>query len=203
MPAVSSLYIYAEPRCRAIDFEEIADYARSLMSECRVSLRGPLLEDSIAGGSQCARVSAEILAERLARAKVRCMDAPFAETGQVLPGEAAYELRRLTNRGSTVFGILYDAHELSWLMQEMLPAGESGEEHLHVVFSNQLIGTWDEGDLRYHARSVLLGAPAIISTSGLVEAPAKARGYYLARRSGGGGGAGGGGAGRGGGGGLC
>lgn len=52
----------------------------------------------------------------------------------------------------------------------------------HVAFTSRLPGTFDDADRRYHARAVVLGFPSIISTSGLVEAPAKPRGFYAAKR---------------------
>jgi hypothetical protein len=53
----------------------------------------------------------------------------------------------------------------------------------HVAFTSRLPGTFDDADRRYHARAVVLGFPSIVSTSGLVEAPAKPRGFYAAKRS--------------------
>jgi hypothetical protein len=38
--------------------------------------------------------------------------------------------------------------------------------------------TFSEDDWRYHARTVVCGTPAIISTTGIVEAPAKPREFY-------------------------
>src|SRR3990167_2056798 len=54
--------------------------------------------------------------------------------------------------------------------------------HSHIVFTNQLIATWEEDDSRYHARSSVYGFPSIISTAGIVEAPAKPREFYLMKQ---------------------
>lgn len=184
MPSLSRLYIYRDPRCRQVDFEAIAAYAGATLGGTRVFLRGPLLEDSINGtGPLGAKVSAHQIARQLAASRVRDIAAPRGEAEPVLAGEVDYELRRLRDPGMGVFGILYDAHLLSGLFSELVPAHESMIDSLHVIFTNQLIGTWDATDRRYHARAVLCAAPAIISVSGMVEAPAKARGFYLARRS--------------------
>jgi hypothetical protein len=53
---------------------------------------------------------------------------------------------------------------------------------VHVAFTPRLLGTFDDADRRYHARAAVLGYPSIVSTSGLVEAPAKPRGFYAAKR---------------------
>jgi hypothetical protein len=45
-----------------------------------------------------------------------------------------------------------------------------------------LFATWEEADKRYHARTSVYSFPSVISTTGLVEAPAKPREYYFLRR---------------------
>ncbi|NIM44429.1 MAG: hypothetical protein GTO54_02165, partial [Nitrososphaeria archaeon] len=40
----------------------------------------------------------------------------------------------------------------------------------------------DESNKRYHARTSVYGVPSVISTTGLVEAPAKPREYYLLKQ---------------------
>lgn len=183
MPALSSLYIYREPRCQGIDFESIAAYARRILGS-EVFLRGPLLEESINGsGPLGVAVPAEEIALRVASARVRQGRIAPGLAGPALRGEIDYENRRLADARHGVFGILYDAHLLSHLFSGLVPAHESRINSLHIIFTNQLIGTWDPGDRRYHARAILCGSPAIVSLSGIVEAPAKARGYYVARRS--------------------
>ena len=54
--------------------------------------------------------------------------------------------------------------------------------HIHIAFINQLIATWEDDDNRYHARASVYGFPSIISTAGIVEAPAKPREFYLLRQ---------------------
>jgi hypothetical protein len=50
---------------------------------------------------------------------------------------------------------------------------------VHIIFTGRLFGTFE--DRRYHARVLLMGTPSLISTSGLIEAPAKPREYYYVR----------------------
>lgn len=184
MPALSRLYIYREPRCREVDFDSIAAYAGALLGGTEVFLRGPLLEDSIDGNGPLGNaVPAETIARQMASARVRKGYISPDMSEEPLSGEVDYEIRRLANASLGVFGILYDAYLLSGLFSELVPADESKIDSLHVVFTNQLMGTWDQEDRRYHARAVLCGAPAIVSLSGIVEAPAKARNYYRARRT--------------------
>lgn len=183
MVAVKSVTIYSEPRYRAVDFDEIAAYVRDKLPHARIEVRPPLLEQPpIASGNGSEEERLERLAQALARAKVKRMDAPVPPYQAVLPGELDYERRRLANSSSMVYGLLYDAFILSALYRKELGELESRLDTVNVVFTNQLIGTWDDSDLRYHARTIVSGAPSIISLSGIVEAPAKSQGYYLARQ---------------------
>jgi len=75
--------------------------------------------------------------------------------------------------------ILYDGFELQNIVTELIPINESTDDILHIVFTNKLTCTFDEGDFRYHARALIGSNPAIISTTGIIEAPAKPKQYYL------------------------
>ena len=55
----------------------------------------------------------------------------------------------------------------------MINENESNTDHVHIVFEDRLICTFSEEDWRYHARTIIAGNPSIISTTGIVEAPAK------------------------------
>lgn len=181
VPAISNIYIYAEPRCSVLDFQEVALYVQEKLPAIKVKLRGPILESFL--DNDKTGTGYEKIACALAMAKVRNLEKPVLHTQRVLPGEISYEIRRLKNRESSVYGILYDAGLLSDIYRDLLPVEESSAGHLHIIFTNQLIGTWDTADRRYHARTVICGAPSIVSVSGMVEAPAKKPGYYIARQS--------------------
>jgi hypothetical protein len=104
------------------------------------------------------------------------------EPFEPLFGEVNYERRRLERPDKGIFGIFYDGEEMMDFLHNLIPRGESGLDHIHIAFTNQLFGTFDKDDLRYHARVCMLGSPSILSTSGIVEAPAKPREYYLLRQ---------------------
>ena len=75
--------------------------------------------------------------------------------------------------------ILYDGFEFHKIITELIPINENKIDTLHVVFTNKLTCTFDESDFRYHARALIGSNPAIISTTGMIEAPAKPKQYYL------------------------
>ena len=101
-----------------------------------------------------------------------------------LPAEINYEKRRLKAPQHKATGILYDGLKLLSIFTQLIPKEESNLNYCHIVFTNQLFGTWDKSDLRYHARVAVFGFPSIISTTGVVEAPAKPREFYLKRQMG-------------------
>jgi hypothetical protein len=77
---------------------------------------------------------------------------------------------------------LYDGFELQSFFAEMIPAREA--DRVHIIFTRLLACTFSEEDWRYHARAVICGTPSIISTIGIVEAPAKPKEFYLAQLGG-------------------
>jgi len=79
---------------------------------------------------------------------------------------------------------VYDGNELQRIAFTRLPREERALDVAHVWFTERLFATWDEDDRRYHARASVYGQPSIISSSGLVHAPAKQREFYIARRLG-------------------
>lgn len=75
--------------------------------------------------------------------------------------------------------ILYDGFMMQRLFETMINDSESNTDHVHIVFEDRLICTFSEEDWRYHARTIVGGSPSIISTTGIVEAPAKPKEWYI------------------------
>ena len=75
--------------------------------------------------------------------------------------------------------IIYDGFELQQIISKNIPREENKIENLHIIFTDKLVATFAEEDFRYHARALIASNPSIISTSGIVEAPAKPKQYYL------------------------
>jgi len=73
----------------------------------------------------------------------------------------------------------YDGFVLQRILAETIPAAEA--DHLHIIFTDLLTCTFSEEDWRYHGRAVVCGTPSIVSTTGIVEAPAKQREFYIAQ----------------------
>ena len=71
---------------------------------------------------------------------------------------------------------LYDGFELQNIITENI---SNIDNTFHIIFTNKLTATFDNDDFRYHARALISSNPSIISTTGIIEAPAKPKQYYL------------------------
>ncbi|MDI1496150.1 MAG: hypothetical protein K8823_1458 [Cenarchaeum symbiont of Oopsacas minuta] len=90
-------------------------------------------------------------------------------------------LERQVSQLSTYSVPMYDGICLQQLFAKNIPQEYRQTDWLHVVFTDKLIGTYDYETLRYHARAIIGSNPAVISTTGIIEALAKPRMYYIAQ----------------------
>lgn len=74
---------------------------------------------------------------------------------------------------------MYDGFQLQKIFTELIPSKESASDIFHICFTNKLTCTFDYSDHRYHGRALIGANPSIISTTGIIEAPAKPREYYF------------------------
>ncbi len=75
--------------------------------------------------------------------------------------------------------VMYDGFEIQNVINSTISQDCLSQNNLHIVFTNKLTCTYDNIDHRYHGRAVICSNPSIISTTGMIEAPAKPREYYL------------------------
>ena len=174
------IFLYDEPLAATLDVRELGRWLQGRVGapgEVRPPFTGWAL--SLLPDSERPRALDEMALD-FARAKVRNA-AQRDYSFEPLPGEIAYERRRLSGE-SGAFGLLYDGEFLAVALRRRIAAGERRLSDLHVVLTNQLIGTWEPGDRRYHARVSVYSMPSLLSTTGVVEAPAKPREFYLLKR---------------------
>lgn len=168
----SKIFFYDEPKSENFRLNEIALYIEQktgFKTELRESFLQHYKPNDIAD-----------VAKRVAACKVRSLDGK--EDFKPLLGEIHIEKRLLTEPDFSLPGILYDGHKLHSVLQSLIPVEEKKMDFMHIVFTNRLFATFDENDKRFHARVIVCGYPSIISTSGIVEAPAKPKGYYAAKQ---------------------
>lgn len=161
-------HLYNDPSVENLDLAELASYLESKTPIKRIETRGPLIKSSR---------KIENLPEKLAKTRVRDPETPKTDFDP-LYGEINFEERLIQEPSRKVSGVLYDGSRLAKIFRKFIPEEELNFSHLHIVFTNRLFGSWDENDKRYHARVSVYGFPSLISTTGIVEAPAKPKEFY-------------------------
>jgi hypothetical protein len=168
------LYIYKDPSTRVIRYSELAEYLQGQIPLCSVEIRGEFLTHAREHwGAEPRRLSSSIAAARV-------VDVLMCEpVGEPLPGEVAFEERMLLNPARRVGGILYEGYMLQTLFRSLIPPDELRYGTLHTILTQRMLVTKELGEGRGHARTIILGQPVLISTTGLVEAPALPRDVYV------------------------
>lgn len=169
------IVLYEEGTTDELDTGEIARYLARKMGTVKVEVKGSpftldIPDDKLAD-----------YARRIASTKIRGITQELLSAQDPLYGEVEFEKRRILGR-TRAFGIIYDGFRLHRIFREVVPQREDGLESTTVIFTNRLFATWDDGDKRYHLRTSIYGVPSLISITGLIEAPARPREYYLLKQ---------------------
>ncbi|MCG2825937.1 MAG: hypothetical protein L6265_05015 [Thermoplasmatales archaeon] len=165
------VFLYDEPLCRNLNLHEIKDYLKK-----KINVRVEVRKEFISCYFKQEKV--EDFAKKMA--EIRVKDLRRNTFFEPLYGEVKYEERMLKKPKNC--SVMYDGFKLQALLRGFMTHEEY--KHVHIVFTNRLFGTFDENDMRYHARVIICGHPSLISTSGIVEAPAKPKEfYYLKQKS--------------------
>jgi hypothetical protein len=163
-----NIHFYEEPSAKTLDLQGIASYLRERLPGVAVDVRRSPSPTRV-----------EDFAWRLAKSRVKDLMKPWTEF-EPLPAEVEIEKQLLLNPAKRVRGILYDGLRLQRIFSELLPEREL--VHVHIIFTNRLFGTYERTDGRYHAHVSVYGYPSLISTTGIVEAPAKPKEFYELRQ---------------------
>ena len=160
----SFVHLYDGTRADSVDFSALLDFVRSILPNSKVEARQDVVFEALhplAGPERDERVTT--LARLCAQARVQDPTVPKGATDTSY-AEIEYEKRRLRDPGVKALGVLYDGWSLVSAYADIIPAAQLSVEHAHIVFTNQLFGTFDENDRRYHARVLVCGYPSLIST---------------------------------------
>jgi hypothetical protein len=164
------IILYDEDVSDKLQIREIAEYLRGKLSEVQVESRGTPF-------ASCPDKSSDF-ARKLASIKIQDIQREVVSENNPLYGEIQFEKRRIMGE-TRGFGVLYDGFHLQRIFSELIPQMERNLGFVHIFLTNRLFATWDENDKRYHLRTSVYGVCSIISTTGLVEAPARPKEYYL------------------------
>jgi hypothetical protein len=159
------------------DLAQVMSHLEEWLGCARVESGGGLFPSSLS------EAAATRLAEQVCGTRILDSTLVVGPRSLLRP-EFDYELRLLSGGARPAAGVLYDGNELQRIAFRFLPLDSRVLEVVNIWFTERLCATWDENDRRYHTRVSIYGQPSIISTSGMLYAPARKRSYYLARRAG-------------------
>ena len=162
---ISTVFLYDEPSVPEIRIDYLGSFIRDtfhLKVETRKNIFNYFHSD---------------IAKELAACRIFDTRVPF-ERHNPSTEEIKFEEESFVNSKETNI-VMYDGFEFQKIIAGMIPENELGSDKFHLVCTNKLTCTFDLGDYRYHGRAVICSNPSIISTTGMIEAPAKPREFYL------------------------
>lgn len=161
----SKIIIYDEPTVPEIQINSIEKFLKETF-HVDVEIRRNFFENT---GKE--------LFQGIATTRIFELKKPFSKH---IPTESEIQMEKENaDNSQNEERVLYDGFEFQKTISKFIPAGESNQDTLNIIFTNKLTCTFDESDFRYHARALIGTNPAIISTTGIIEAPAKPKEYYL------------------------
>ncbi|MBI4131929.1 MAG: hypothetical protein HY476_05500 [Nitrosarchaeum sp.] len=163
---ISKIFLYDEPAVSQIQPGRLAGFLKETFP-VKVEIRENIL-----------KFAKKDTAAKIASCRIFNPRKPYEKhkpsTDEILFEEANFE-----DTAKTENIIMYDGFELQKVLTELIPNEETSSDLFHIFFTNKLTCTYDCNDYRYHGRAVIGANPSIISTTGIIEAPAKPREYYL------------------------
>ncbi|ABX12573.1 DUF6775 family putative metallopeptidase [Nitrosopumilus maritimus] len=161
----SKIIIYDEPTVPEIQINNIEKFLKETF-HVEIEIRKNFFENTN-----------EKLFQEIATTRIYELKKPFSSH---IPTESEIQMEKEnTDNSQNEEKILYDGFEFQKRISKFIPADEGNQDILNIIFTNKLTCTFDESDFRYHARALIGTNPTIISTTGIIEAPAKPKEYYL------------------------
>ena len=163
---ISKIILYDEPAVPEIQLINLAKFLEDTFS-VMVEIRENIL-----------KFSANDTAVKIAECKIFNLRKDF-EKHIPTNEEILFEESNIHDTSKTENIIMYDGFKLQKVLANLISKTENTEKIFHVFFTNKLTCTYDNNDYRYHGRALIGSNPSIISTTGIIEAPAKPREYYF------------------------
>jgi hypothetical protein len=164
---ISKIFLYDESSVPEIKIDDLAKFLNETL-QVQVEVRKNFFEFFTLDRTT---------AHRLASSRIYSIHAPFEKhspTEEEIIFEESYENNQDTNNI-----ILYDGFEIQKILLDSIPDRELEKNIFHLIITTRLGCTYDYEDYKYHGRAVICSNPSVISTTGIIEAPAKPREYYL------------------------
>ena len=162
---ISKIIIYKEPSVPKINLDKIKEF---IFKEFRIKIE---IRDNIFNKLD------KNTCEKIASTRIFNLKKSFEKHNPTV-NEILIELENkdMSNKEEMA---LYDGIKLNEIIKELIPKEENNQNTLNIIFTNKLTCTFDQNDFKYHARTWIGSNPAIISTTGIIEAPAKPKQYYI------------------------
>ena len=164
---ISKIILYDEPNVPEIKIADLAEFLNK-----KIGVNVEVRSDFLNYFNVKQKISSKI-----ASCKVLNPYAPF-ESHKPTIDETVFE-EQFSDKSTHDNIVLYDGFELQNVLNGVIPDSDLLDDIFHLIFTARLTCTFDYIDYRYHGRAVICSNPAIISTTGIIEAPAKPREYYL------------------------
>ena len=162
---VSKVIFYDEPSVPEINLDSLVEFTK------KIGISAEKRESILTFGDV-------ETPRKIAQSRIFKLSVPFKKHVPTAE-EIEFEKKNIENTGNNPNITYYDGIELQNELGFLIPKNELIQDILHVIFTNKLSCTYDYTDDRYHGRALIGSNPAIISTTGIIEAPAKPREYYL------------------------
>jgi hypothetical protein len=163
---ISKIILYDEPSVPEIQLDKLVKFLQETFS-ITVESRDNIL-----------KFASKDTAFMIAECKVFNLRKDF-EKHTPTNEEILFEESNFQDTSKTENIIMYDGFRLQKVLANLISEKEDTEDIFHVFFTNKLTCTFDNNDYRYHGRAMIGSNPSIISTTGIIEAPAKPREYYF------------------------
>ena len=163
---ISKIFLYDEQSVPEIKIDKLANFIKKTFS-MDVEIRKNIFQDS-----------PQDIAKDLASCRIVNTKKPFELHSSSIE-EIEFEKESCENSSKIKNIIMYDGFELQKIVSKIISEKEDSLDNFHIIFTNRLTCTYDFNDYRYHGRAIICSNPSIISTTGIIEAPAKPREYYM------------------------
>jgi len=160
------IFLYDEPSVPEIATDNLVDFLQNTF-HVNLTRRENIFKNATDG-----------TAYELASSRIFNMRQPF-QRHVPTSEEVEFEKQTFQNTSKVENIVLYDGFEFQRIVSHLIADDELTMEDFHFVFTNKLTCTFDTSDYRYHGRALIGANPSVISTTGIIEAPAKPREYYV------------------------
>ena len=163
---ISKIFLYDEPSVPEINISQLADFIKKnfiIDVEVRKNIFSNVKKTT---------------AKQLASCRIFNTRMPF-EFHSPRTEEIEFEKNSFQNSSGIKNIIMYDGFEFQKVLSDLISEAENAVDDFHLIFTNRLMCTYDYNDYRYHGRAIICSNPSIISTTGIIEAPAKSKEYYM------------------------